>query len=432
MTWKPLLPQGGTPIARPVLEPIAWWKILLGFMLGLLLAASATIAMLLFTTPGLSGKDLASARLDAIKVGLSIGIGLGGAFGLYLALRRQRATEADLDNRERALELQEQVAQTTAEDAAARRVTELYTKASEQLGSDKAPVRLGGLYAFERLAQENPDRPHLRQTVVNVICAYLRMPFTLPGDPPTDDECDRQTLNALLQDHKERVQEREVRLAAQRILATHLRPGSRSDNPDVSFWPDIDLDLTGATLIEWKLTNCHVAQARFDKATFAGPARFDITTFDRDARFSDATFTATANFVAAVFHSVAWFDHTTFGHNAKFDGASFQGETAVFDTATFDKDASFIGTTFASGPTFAGATFTRSTQFDHAEFQRHAPSFANSAFLDTASFTATSFFRPPDFSGANFSRGWPRELQEFTRNSVKSLPSPEPHNTDAS
>src|SRR5215831_7188786 len=32
----------------------------------------------------------------------------------------------------------------------------LYAKALEQLGSDQAPVRFSGLYALERLAQDNP------------------------------------------------------------------------------------------------------------------------------------------------------------------------------------------------------------------------------------------------------------------------------------
>ncbi|MEV5499747.1 hypothetical protein AB0M50_30540 [Nonomuraea fuscirosea] len=56
-----------------------------------------------------------------------------------------------------------------------------YGKAVEQLGSDPAPGRLGGLYALEQLAQDNRD-PVLRQTVVDVICAYLRMPYTPPPD----------------------------------------------------------------------------------------------------------------------------------------------------------------------------------------------------------------------------------------------------------
>lgn len=51
---------------------------------------------------------------------------------------------------------QERVAVATEHDAEARRITDLNTKAVEQLGSEKALVRLGGLYALERLAQDNP------------------------------------------------------------------------------------------------------------------------------------------------------------------------------------------------------------------------------------------------------------------------------------
>jgi hypothetical protein len=44
-------------------------------------------------------------------------------------------------------------------DAGERRITDLYTKAADQLGSDIAPVRLAGLYALERLAQDAPRSP---------------------------------------------------------------------------------------------------------------------------------------------------------------------------------------------------------------------------------------------------------------------------------
>jgi hypothetical protein len=91
-------------------------------------------------TRGLNGAELVSARLDALKIGLSIGVGSGGVVALYLAWRRQHSTEADLDNRERALAHQQEVAATTMahqdrvarateHDAAERRLTELFLRA---------------------------------------------------------------------------------------------------------------------------------------------------------------------------------------------------------------------------------------------------------------------------------------------------------------
>jgi hypothetical protein len=54
-------------------------------------------------------------------------------------------------------------------DAGERRITELYTKAADQLGSDRAPVRIAGLYALARLGETAESQ---RQTIVNVVCAY--------------------------------------------------------------------------------------------------------------------------------------------------------------------------------------------------------------------------------------------------------------------
>lgn len=64
-------------------------------------------------------------------------------------------------------------------DAAARRITELELKATELLGSEKAPVRLRGLYALERLTQDNESQ---RQTINNVFCAPIwSIPVELPA-----------------------------------------------------------------------------------------------------------------------------------------------------------------------------------------------------------------------------------------------------------
>jgi DNA-binding CsgD family transcriptional regulator len=279
------------------------------------------------------GGDDSSTQLDAIRTAGTIVVGTGGAAALLLAARRQRATEIALKHAEvglrqkdREQEHQRRVTDATEADAEARRITELYTTAAGQLGSDKAPVRLAGLYALERLAQNNPGQ---RQTIVNVLCAYLRMPFTIPGEPPGADA-------RLVADHTERVQESEVRRTAQRVLREHLRPGDPDAAPVETFWPDVDLDLTRATLIDFTLDRCRVRAAAFQEARFTGITSFLETRFTGTTSFREARFA----------------DHTSFQQARFADHVSFVG------TQFADADATtFRGTRFAKAVPDEVATF---------------------------------------------------------------------------
>jgi len=307
-------------------------------------------------TNGLTGGQLVTARFDALKIGLSLGIGSGGVVALYLAWRRQRSTEDTLVH-------QQEVAADTRADAIERRITELYAKAAEQLGSDKAPVRLAGLYALERVAQGNENQ---RQTIVNVLCAYLRMPVDEPG-----------------------AQEREVRLTAQRILAHHLRPGRDPEHPVDTFWADLDLDLTGATLVDVDFDHCRLRAPRLDGVTFLGEARFRGTTFIGDTRFDGVTFAGSARFEKAVFARNAW-----------FDGAGFAGDVG-FDEVTFARNASFRGVTFTGQAGFAGTAITRNAWFGKATFAGDAD-FRDASFRKVAEFHGVTFTGAALFGKATF------------------------------
>ena len=60
-------------------------------------------------------------------------------------------------------------------------VTERYTKAIEQLGSDKLDVRIGGIYALERVASDSArDHP----VVMEVLAAFIREHSHEPWPPP--------------------------------------------------------------------------------------------------------------------------------------------------------------------------------------------------------------------------------------------------------
>ena len=62
-------------------------------------------------------------------------------------------------------------------------MTDRYTKAIEQLGSDKLDVRIGGIYALERIARDSArDHP----AVMEVLTAFIREHSREPW-PPRDD-----------------------------------------------------------------------------------------------------------------------------------------------------------------------------------------------------------------------------------------------------
>ena len=359
-------------------------------------ALVVTIWLLTIASHAKPGTDQANARLDAVRTGLAAGAGAGAAVGLMLAFRRQHH--------------QEIATAQTEEDATERRITELYTKAVEQLGSDKAPVRLGGLYALERLAQDNETQ---RQTIVNVICAYLRMPF--PAQPPGSKPAPANTANAAAPGAETLTnrgaeddtwqQEKQVRLTAQRILSDHLREPHDNQQPagqpTARFWDQISLDLTGATLIDFNLADSKITgDAGFDGVTFTGDAWFDRATFTGDAGFGGAIFTGGAGFRGATFTGEAWFGGATFTRSAGFGGATFTGG-AGFDGATFTGDAWFDGATFTSRTGFDGATFTGDAWFDGATFTSRA-GFGGVTFTGDAGFGRATFTGTAGFDGATF------------------------------
>lgn len=302
---------------------------------GVVVLTAATIAAILLwlNLTDVTANDRTTTELDVLKIGLSVGVGSGGVFALYLTARRQQSTEREL--------VQRLDAQNSSEaDANERRITELYTRAVDQLGSDKAVVRLAGLYAMERLAQGNSEN---RQTIVDVLCGYLRMPFSIGNldsgsDSPGHD-----------------VPELQVRLTAQRILHRHLGPvESATGEGDPNYWGELDLDLTGATLVRFVLANASVRFCDFRRAHFIGSAQFQGTRF------------ASTIFSFSRFDGFAWFESTSFGEAGGFDDTQFTSE-ATFEKATFGNSL-FRRAHFTKDVTFNNARFVHNIEFDGVTF----------------------------------------------------------------
>jgi uncharacterized protein YjbI with pentapeptide repeats len=311
-------------------------------------------AVLMVWLLGVAGAD-PGRRLDAVKTTFTVGLAAGGTLALLLAARRQWLQERErihaefvaADTADRA----ERVAAATERDATERRMTELYVKASDQLGSEKAAVRLAGLFALERLGQDNPGQ---RQVVVKVITSYLRMPLPQAAvDGKSDVESVQGTAESV-----EMLQEVEVRKAAQQIIADHLG----HLRVDGARWQEIDfIDLSGARLFDFSLSDCHVSSIQMNRAVFEGETLF--RNFHCDRMFAASTiFKGFVDFRGAVLESHAWLSWT------RFEGGAFFNADEFFAGTHFKEYVSFQHTWFAERTNFSRATFSAGVNFSGAEF----------------------------------------------------------------
>jgi uncharacterized protein YjbI with pentapeptide repeats len=332
------------------------------------------------------GSQETQVQLDAIRTAGTLVIGTGGAVALLLTARRQRYTELALVHTDR--------------DATERRITELYTKAADQLGSEKAPVRLAGLHALERLAQNTPEQ---RQTIVDVICAYLRMPYTPPDKQPPAEDAPAEAHTR----YENRRQEQQVRLTAQHILSHNLRVTAQRRRrwwhrtpPPAPAWPGTRLDLTGAFLLEFSLAQCQLDYANLSRAQFVEEAYFGSAQFTVRADFRRAQFTGRADFEGAQFTGMADFEGAQFTGMADFEGVQFPGG-ADFGGAQFVEEAYFGSAQFVEEAYFGSAQFTVRADFRHAQFTGRA-NFEGAQFTDVAYFEGAQFTGMTHFEGAQF------------------------------
>src|SRR5204862_2869778 len=108
---------------------------------------------------------------------------------------------------------QRQQLDRTLSEQRTRTLNERFATAAGQLGEDRPPaVRLAGVYAMAGLADDWTEN---RQTCIDVLCAYLRLPYEPDpgGDAPADE---RLAFRA----------SREVRHTVIRVITAHLRQGA--------------------------------------------------------------------------------------------------------------------------------------------------------------------------------------------------------------
>jgi len=113
--------------------------------------------------------------IEAIKIIATVFGGIAILFNVYYGAKRAKALEKNA-----IAATQNAIAATKNADVAEQgQITERFTKAIEQLGSDNISIRLGGIYALERIAKDS-ERDHW--TIMEVLSAFVRENAPLKED----------------------------------------------------------------------------------------------------------------------------------------------------------------------------------------------------------------------------------------------------------
>jgi uncharacterized protein YjbI with pentapeptide repeats len=160
-------------------------------------------------------------------------------------------------------------------------VTDRFTKAIEQLGSDKLDVRIGGIYALERVARDSAkDHP----IVMEVLTAFIREHSREPWPPPDTGSSEqgrltRPDVQAAVTVVGRRDAERDIRGRRVDLTAAHLtsaqlvRAHLDGANLTGAYLDGANLlavHLAGADLTDAQLTGAHLIRAHLDDAEFTG------------------------------------------------------------------------------------------------------------------------------------------------------------------
>ncbi|MFG2057841.1 pentapeptide repeat-containing protein [Micromonospora sp. NPDC048930] len=370
--------------------------------------------------PGLrrDGTVTAGTLFDLLKLVFAVVAGIGGVVALVVAYRRQRVAEhanalAELDQKlAHAADLRAEVTKALAVAADERAKIEIdrngvrlfnerFTKASEQLGSEKAAVRLAGVYAMAGLAD---DWREGRQTCIDVLCAYLRMPYTSPPDASNEAlaQADNQVPIVDADTARAAREEREVRHTVIRLVSRRLR----LTEDDAASWRGYDFDFTGAVFDGGDFSDARFTggQVSFAGALFSGGQVSFVGAVFAGGRvsFDRAMFTgAEVDFVGALFSGGrVSFVRAVFGSGAvSFDGAEFTGGRVHFSRAVFSGGAvSFDGAEFSGGAVhFSRAVLSGGAMsFGGSVFSGGRVSFLGAAFDVRPTFDDWPGGRPPD------------------------------------
>jgi hypothetical protein len=164
-----------------------------------------------------------------------------------------------------------------------RRITESYSKAVEQLSSDKIEQRLGGIYTLERISQESPND---YWTIMETLTAFIRERARWQGSTVDASE----TMARFYESDKPINKGPPTDIAAVLTVIGRRSKKMREREERKGWWVNLSgADLSRATLSGATLSHADLSGADLSHAELTGATLFGATLIDADLSHAELT-----------------------------------------------------------------------------------------------------------------------------------------------
>ena len=302
---------------------------------------------------------------------------------------------------------------------------ERYTKAVEQLGDEKAPIRMGGVYTLVGLVDEwledkslsDDQRLKEGQVIINNLCAYIRSPFTLASyydelskPSPTPKGIYKGKKEKFYADKSTLDSEADVRLSIIKEIHDRLQ-GSSKNTPGA--WSDFEYDFSGSIFFyPIDLTKSYYKKpVNFSGSVYKGRADFSRSTYKDWADFNDSTYQSEVYFRGSNYKGGADFSRSTYKGGADFNDSTYKS-WADFSRSTYQSEVYFGDSTYKGGADFGDSTYKDWADFSRSTYQsevyfsdstyKGGVDFSRSTYQSEVYFSDSTYQNEANFSGSIF------------------------------
>ena len=311
---------------------------------------------------------------------------------------------------------------------------ERYTKAVEQLGDEKAPIRMGGVYTLVGLVDEwleekslsDDERYKEGQVIINNLCAYIRSPFTLAShydelsqDSPTPEGIYKDKKEEFYIDKAILDSEADVRLSI--INQIHKNIQWIPKNSTEKFSIDNKFNENKIYKGSWS-----IFEYNFSGSVFFYDINFSKSYWENKLDVSNSKFllnpkekenSKISYFSESIYNQAAYFRNCLHKRGVEFNNSVYKGEVdfgessydgyAAFNDSTYYKPANldfsvynhgFLAnhSTYYNSVYFHDSIYKNITAFNNSKYYKEA-NFSNSIYLKTSSFTHSTYEAKSEF-----------------------------------